>query len=675
MAALVGLLQNWSICAREFISFPSVVDGHPSAPAMEATESWSSHYSQGHTELLSDESSFVHRPDQRLSWQESFTPTGSDSLVFPLNLPARAGKRQTPDDAPGAASSSTTWPTDRPKLFKPTAIRPTELDFSAASRKLDLAHPRSRGSAFVPYGQFQPIEDRSRSPVLSLASQDGRFKSRSTAEEFIQVDPIGTPPVEMSIVPESPKKDLDVEEVPRPIIRSTVDNHLKEATKEKTLQPVISQFYKPVSNHGTIDQRPRKLKRPLDQPIYSKIPRGPTAKRLKTLDTQPSSVPFTGRVPKDGLEAEGLRNSVTPLDTLIRGNYMKLMEAQNSQTSLVRSHASLASYPSSKVSELGTISDTSHSSIPLVRIEDVKAFYSHQALSWSPKNVNVRAARGSHVLAQRFLRSIGDLGVKGVLERMHNSNKIMIPFTYDLISKDWKKANWTRVRSLWQRFWKNWDESTKDVTDEETLRTFLWISDYICETTIPELHTSYRTEQQLRRSAPHLRNRQAALLKNMSLADPNIYQMKTEYLDSGSRQVFESFLYDNWRSGSANLKQPALSRLHNFVLWRLNKIAKKVISGLPLDDRDKTQKMPKDLFEEDLIDSILYQEANPKSLIGGHSKHMVIPTDKLDILLKTLTDEVFQYRVQDHQEFLFQPERIRRFFIENGLYIKVNLES
>ncbi|KAH9444828.1 hypothetical protein Pst134EB_025087 [Puccinia striiformis f. sp. tritici] len=483
---------------------------------------------------------------------------------------------------------------------------------------------------------------------------------------------------------------------------------------QKSNPPVVATDYKPTSNDEKKPQEEKKLKTPLITSFFKPVNTFPS-KKLKAEAVQPSTFPSISTHTTDvfkkeqwdvklktpvfssgtsdntrdlkaektqlpvitpvsgafgdltkGDKAEKLKTSVIPPVAPIS---RKDLDDQKLKTAVVMSQASRqASHLAHKASEFENQSTNSHSSIALVRIADVKSNYSHQALSWIPEAVNIRAARGTQTLALRFLRSIKNIRARGMLMKMHYASRIMVPFTYDLISKDWSKGNWLRVKRLWKRFWMRWDESINNATEEETLRTFLWISDYISETTIPELSTLPRSENANRRSTTHLNNKQVALLKNMSIGDPKIFQMKPAYVISASDQVFESFLHDSSRIGFFNLDQSALSQLHTFVLGTLNDIAGKILSACPEEDIDQSTNMPKVADENDKAESGLYPVGNARSLIGGHSKRKINCFYPLDPLLKDLTAEVFETE-QNQKEFLFQPERIRNFFVQIKLYL------
>ncbi|KAA1116576.1 hypothetical protein PGT21_019095 [Puccinia graminis f. sp. tritici] len=98
-------------------------------------------------------------------------------------------------------------------------------------------------------------------------------------------------------------------------------------------------------------------------------------------------------------------------------------------------------------------------------------YYSHQALAWFPGQVSQIASLGAHALAYQLLQHIADLDTKAKLQKMHESNGILIPFIYNLILKELSNTHWVRIKEVWGYLWQHWSQLKNVDSDEEVLRT------------------------------------------------------------------------------------------------------------------------------------------------------------------------------------------------------------
>jgi hypothetical protein len=577
-----------------------------------------------------------------------------------LSVISPPGPRPPVVDPPGLAPPGYAPHVIRPPIYSPSFFMPMIKKFMKDQRNEKMKTPSSHPNPM---------------PV-SQNDEDKRGKKISVFPSVVA--PVQNPidqTLEAAKQPEKPTSSA--------VVSARDEAQQTQLAKKLKLSVVPPPFIPPPSynrpetNNVKKDQRAEKLKMPFatrvnppdSMPVSRNSKEDKWAKRLK-MSVLPSVAVPVSHDPKKNLDTETVQRQIVTPGMPIKEISKKDPKAKILETQVVTSQASRTSHLSSKVSELENLSGNSHSSVALVRAEDAYAYYSHQALSWFPKEVNPKAARGSNTLARLFLNSINDLKVMDTLAKMHGSKRIMIPFTYDLIAKDWTKGNWTRTKTLWELFWKKFDETAENASEEEVLMAFLWISDYISETVIPSLIGFYTYEQRIRQCALHLNNRQAALLKYMSLGTAKIYQMKPDYTDEASEQIFRSFLSDRARSGFGNLEHPALSHLHKFVLKKLDRIAEEIIEKGCLPE-ERVGKMPRIISGSDKSDPVLFFMENDRSSIGGYSKQMLIKNSDLDPLLRLLTDKVFT-NSQHQQQFMFQPERIRRFFFERNFYASAN---
>ncbi|EFP78452.2 uncharacterized protein PGTG_04408 [Puccinia graminis f. sp. tritici CRL 75-36-700-3] len=283
---MIRSVLHWFILVMRLFGWWASCGGSRSyVLALEATGSRSSHYS--YHELLSDGTSFVDRPSQRLSCQESSTPT--ESVPFPLNSEGQryreTGKRKqiadteemssqsmraTREDGtwPGPSGSSTTGPADRTQLFKPKPIRTAERRFSKTIKKISLANPKSRGSAFAEYGPSlsQPEKDRSNSPII-LDSQDDMLNSQHTPQEFIQPDTTthDAPTADKPIGIKNPREDQEPARSQPPVVPQIVVPSSKDPQKHldagESQPSIIPPAVKPVKEKTKKHQRPKKVKK------------------------------------------------------------------------------------------------------------------------------------------------------------------------------------------------------------------------------------------------------------------------------------------------------------------------------------------------------------------------------------------------------------------------------
>ncbi|KAA1126461.1 hypothetical protein PGTUg99_017436 [Puccinia graminis f. sp. tritici] len=143
--------------------------------------------------------------------------------------------------------------------------------------------------------------------------------------------------------------------------------------------------------------------------------------------------------------------------------------------------------------------------------------HSCQILNWTPHVINPKAALVSHFMANEFLKSISSFSVRSTLQSMHGSHQILIPFVYGLMIKPLTVESWARIVLVWRNFW--YDKSGKLLEPPaEVLRKFLWISDLISESVMPELFENAlgRVEGAKLPNSLHLLTHEARIIKLLS---------------------------------------------------------------------------------------------------------------------------------------------------------------
>ncbi|KAI7957836.1 hypothetical protein MJO29_006053 [Puccinia striiformis f. sp. tritici] len=112
--------------------------------------------------------------------------------------------------------------------------------------------------------------------------------------------------------------------------------------------------------------------------------------------------------------------------------------------------------------------------------------HSCQILNWSTPAIEPNPAVASHFMADEFLKAISRFQASPILEAMHKSHLILIPFVYKLMIKPISTETWARILLVWRRMWMDSDFQPFQAP-HEVLRKFLWVSDFITESTIPQL--------------------------------------------------------------------------------------------------------------------------------------------------------------------------------------------
>jgi hypothetical protein len=126
----------------------------------------------------------------------------------------------------------------------------------------------------------------------------------------------------------------------------------------------------------------------------------------------------------------------------------------------------------------------------------IRGCYSCQLLDWSPPvNDNEQVGLATQFLAIQFQHAISNFHwAASELAAMHTSHSILIPFVYKLMRKPLTTEHWARILLVWRNLWHDPDEVTLRELEANSKRSpdkflskFLWITDFISESAIPEL--------------------------------------------------------------------------------------------------------------------------------------------------------------------------------------------
>ncbi|EFP88199.2 uncharacterized protein PGTG_14283 [Puccinia graminis f. sp. tritici CRL 75-36-700-3] len=135
-------------------------------------------------------------------------------------------------------------------------------------------------------------------------------------------------------------------------------------------------------------------------------------------------------------------------------------------------------------------------SLNAISWEKISKRYSCQILAWNPSHIEVATALSAHAMVNEFLKKVIDLPIFEQLNQMHGSHMILIPFLYKLRMKPLTEHNWQQVIEVWRRLWRVSDLpefqpiglASTALSADHVLKKYLWISDFILESTIPQLY-------------------------------------------------------------------------------------------------------------------------------------------------------------------------------------------
>ncbi|POW12174.1 hypothetical protein PSTT_04710, partial [Puccinia striiformis] len=328
------------------------------------------------------------------------------------------------------------------------------------------------------------------------------------------------------------------------------------------------------------------------------------------------------------------------------------------------------------------------------RATQIATYYSGHALSWSPGEICKKASIFTETLADKLLDSITCIEIKERLKGMHESHGILIPFTYDLALKDLKVSHWYRIEKTWTCIWKSLSRHNQPISDENILRTFVWVADYISEITSFKESSHYSDPKVKQNSLPNL---QMSLIRYISTSNTLVYKLGNPRLSKACDTVVTYFLKEGPSIEFKALNRWTMRELHTKVLEKLLYISQKIYSvyptrlkGYSLLNLSSEKPPPKTgsnnllftLFQnlqevvldheisggnviihlpvinERLLQGIIHADSSSNLYSGYSSKNLQKKKPLIEVLQEMKLSEVLP-KQRNPKEFKFLPSRIR----------------
>lgn len=207
-------------------------------------------------------------------------------------------------------------------------------------------------------------------------------------------------------------------------------------------------------------------------------------------------------------------------------------------------------------------------------------YYSHQTWFEAPHPLCPKAALLSTIVAEYLLSKVPNKQASKMLEMMHQSDKILLPFIYQLNRKGFLRQRWARISHLWEKFWSLYEETLGN-NPKELLRRFVWITDYVYEITIPKL--SNLAQGNLMSPAASIKKAQARMIKDISLSNIRIYRMNTQTYAKGAAEILRIYLKEPSTVNFQRLSAQSSDTLHKFVLGIISRNAYLINSCLAIN--------------------------------------------------------------------------------------------
>ncbi|OAV86549.1 hypothetical protein PTTG_29841 [Puccinia triticina 1-1 BBBD Race 1] len=124
---------------------------------------------------------------------------------------------------------------------------------------------------------------------------------------------------------------------------------------------------------------------------------------------------------------------------------------------------------------------------------------SEKTVVWKPPRISDEAKLAAHFMAIHFDRALANTPSRFQLAKLHRVHHILIPFAYRLLMKPLNVEIWARILVVWRNLWYEEKKivsatATRKRSADEVLKKFLWISNFICESTRPELFRGASTK-------------------------------------------------------------------------------------------------------------------------------------------------------------------------------------
>ncbi|KAH9450492.1 hypothetical protein MJO28_010057 [Puccinia striiformis f. sp. tritici] len=275
--------------------------------------------------------------------------------------------------------------------------------------------------------------------------------------------------------------------------------------------------------------------------------------------------------------------------------------------------------------------------------KDIRQRYSCQILETDTTTISPKFALGAHTVLTEFRKQLIEVHSTNGLRLMQSSPTILIPFIYKLTSKPLSTHHWSQVIKMWRELWRLSETLQAGVTESSdvTLKKFLWISDFICESTMPQLFdkvslqmTELSSENVREKVEFKLRTNEARIIR---------------YLSDGRRQRKKSTIYNihqqiKYVSEIMNKECNSGDNVPNHLAYSEENIQKQVLHYLQY----KAQSITRDLTDviEELkhiqmwthpgawkffVESLVYKRAyNPQEMWSKLSNFPVATRLKID---------------------------------------------
>lgn len=221
-------------------------------------------------------------------------------------------------------------------------------------------------------------------------------------------------------------------------------------------------------------------------------------------------------------------------------------------------------------------------------------YYSHQTWFDAPHPLCPKAALLSMILAEYLLSKVPNKQTSDMLEMMHQSHKILLPFIYQLNQKSFLRQRWARISQLWENFWGCYGQSLGN-NPNEVLRRFVWISDYIYEITLPNLYQSLIGDSKSR--AASFQSAQARMVKDISISNHRFYKLNRKTYVTGSEEILKVYLTEPPSINFKKLDAQSSVMLHKFVLETISRNAGLITSCLDINLGEISRKELVNLFD------------------------------------------------------------------------------
>ncbi|KNF03696.1 hypothetical protein PSTG_03217 [Puccinia striiformis f. sp. tritici PST-78] len=207
----------------------------------------------------------------------------------------------------------------------------------------------------------------------------------------------------------------------------------------------------------------------------------------------------------------------------------------------------------------------------LPQIEHLRGYYSFQTLDWIPSKICLDAALGAYALVPKFKSVIAPESWTNMLAEMDEKYGIFIPFIYKLMIKSLSCQHWTNILSVWKGLWEASNRvKHRELSEIETLKLFLGISDLITELTIPQLFGRYDLKTQRRAHATRI-------LRVLSAGRSRMNQ--TRWVDS-FLYLAKILIQDSLTNPQINLGKPIdQEAAHDLVLQKIKLISHSITAN------------------------------------------------------------------------------------------------